>query len=251
MKNHVQKTLRKLNVLNRTQAVGRALALAHRQPVARDKSGQTPIRPRELKSRPIILFFPESFRSRRSSRYWRPPRSSKARSTRTGSWPRARSWRARSSRSSGGDTREIHEAPRTGAGDWSIAVGGGVAVAALWIALDGFLAFGGTPKPFVPLRPDGAYDLPLLAARLVGFVAIVPVIEELFWRSFLMRWIDRRDFLGADPRRASAVALLATSFLFALEHHAWLPGLAAGLLYGMIYRRTGNLTGQHRLSCHQ
>jgi DNA-binding CsgD family transcriptional regulator len=27
VKNHVQKTLRKLNVLNRTQAVGRALAL--------------------------------------------------------------------------------------------------------------------------------------------------------------------------------------------------------------------------------
>jgi hypothetical protein len=137
--------------------------------------------------------------------------------------------------------REIHEAPQTGAGEWSIAVIGGVAIAALWIALDGFLAFGGPPKPFVPLRPDGAYDLPLLAARLLGFVVIVPVIEELFWRSFLMRWIDRRAFLAADPRRASAKAHAVTTILFALEHHAWVPGLAAGLLYGIIYRRTGNL----------
>jgi hypothetical protein len=25
-------------------------------------------------------------------------------------------------------------------------------------------------------------------------------MEELFWRSFLMRWIDRRNFLSVDPR---------------------------------------------------
>lgn len=137
--------------------------------------------------------------------------------------------------------REIREAPRMAAGEWAFATGGGLAIAVIWLALDGFLAFGGAATPFVPLRPDGSYDVPLVAARLVGFVVLIPIIEELFWRSFLMRWIDRREFLEADPRRASGRALVVSSVLFALEHHAWLPGLLAGLLYGNIYRRTGNL----------
>jgi CAAX prenyl protease-like protein len=137
--------------------------------------------------------------------------------------------------------REIHEAPRTGSGDWALAIGGGAAIGALWIALDGVLVFGDSPGPFAPLRPDGSHDLPLLGARLLGFVVFVPLVEELFWRSFLMRWIDRREFLSADPRRSSGMALAVTSILFALEHHAWLPGLAAGLVYGTVYRRTGNL----------
>jgi CAAX prenyl protease-like protein len=93
----------------------------------------------------------------------------------------------------------------------------------------------------VPLREDGGLDPVLVALRLVGFVVVVPVMEELFWRSFLMRWIDRRDFLSVDPRLVSPLALVATSALFALEHSAWLAGLAAGLAYGVVYHRTGNL----------
>jgi len=81
----------------------------------------------------------------------------------------------------------------------------------------------------------------MVVLRLAGFALVVPVMEELFWRSFVMRWIDRRDFLATDPRLASGVAVAASSALFALEHSAWFAGLAAGLAYGTIYRRTGNL----------
>jgi membrane protease YdiL (CAAX protease family) len=34
---------------------------------------------------------------------------------------------------------------------------------------------------------------------LVVGALLVPVMEELFWRSFLMRWIEQPVFEGVDP----------------------------------------------------
>ena len=78
-------------------------------------------------------------------------------------------------------------------------------------------------------------------ARFAILAAVVPVMEELFWRSFLMRWIDRRDFLGLEPRRVSATAVILASGLFALEHSLWVAGLIAGLAYAVLYMTTNNL----------
>jgi CAAX prenyl protease-like protein len=66
-------------------------------------------------------------------------------------------------------------------------------------------------------------------------------MEELFWRSFLLRWIDRRDFLAMDPRQASFTAFALSSTLFALEHTQWLAGFIAGLVYTWLYKKTRNL----------
>jgi len=137
---------------------------------------------------------------------------------------------------------ELRSAPATRVGEWLLAIAMGAGVAVLWVALDAPWAHFGRPAGgFAPLRPDGSLDALLVALRLVGFVLVVPLMEELFWRSFVMRWIDRRDFLSLDPRLASGMALVVSSALFALEHSAWLAGLAAGLAYGTVYRRTGNL----------
>jgi len=139
------------------------------------------------------------------------------------------------------DYIELWQGPRLSARAWALSLAGGVAAFALWITLDsGWVAFdAGTP--FVPLRADGSLDPALVALRLLGLVAVVPVMEELFWRSFLMRWIDRRDFLDADPRRASAAAIVVSSALFASEHALWLAGLLAGLIYAGLFVGTGNL----------
>jgi len=123
------------------------------------------------------------------------------------------------------------------------AVGAGAAVFFLWIHLDfGWATLGGAGTGFVPTLPGGeGIDWTLALPRLAGFALVVPVMEELFWRSFLMRWIDSSDFLALDPRRASAKAVIVSSLLFASEHHLWLAGLIAGVVYGVIYIRTRNL----------
>jgi hypothetical protein len=134
-------------------------------------------------------------------------------------------------------------APRRAAlSDWALAVALGAAVFALWITLDSGWAVIGTPgQGFVPLRGDGSIDPSLVALRLFGLVLVVPVMEELFWRSFVMRWIGRREFLSLDPARVTPLAFALSSALFALEHAQWFAGLLAGLAYGWLYMRSRNL----------
>jgi CAAX prenyl protease-like protein len=126
--------------------------------------------------------------------------------------------------------------------EWALAVVLGVLVFLAWITFDsGWAAFGQRGTGFVPLARNGAIDPTLVLLRLFGLVLVVPIMEELFWRSFLMRWIDKRDFGALDPRRTSVLAFALSSALFALEHSLWFAGLLAGLAYAWIYRRTGNL----------
>ncbi len=80
-------------------------------------------------------------------------------------------------------------------------------------------------------------DLFWLACRWTGSALIVPVIEELFWRSYLMRKLDASDFMAVSPVTASAYAVVASSVLFAVEHQLWFAGLLAGLVYAWLYRR--------------
>jgi uncharacterized protein len=138
---------------------------------------------------------------------------------------------------------ELRSPSRATVGDWLWAIGAGLGVAAAWVMLDaGWMRLGGEGQSgFVPVRADGSLDPTLVALRLFGFVLVVPVMEELFWRSFLMRWIERRDFLSVDPRTVGAMALGLSSLAFALEHREWLAGGLAGIAFGVIYRRTGNL----------
>ena len=80
-----------------------------------------------------------------------------------------------------------------------------------------------------------------LSSRIMGAVLIVPIMEELFWRSFIMRWFDNQNFLSIDPEKISGFAYVGSACLFALEHNLWLAGLFAGLVYGELYKTYKNL----------
>lgn len=80
-----------------------------------------------------------------------------------------------------------------------------------------------------------------LSTRIMGSALIVPIMEELFWRSFIMRWFDNRNFLSVDPEKISGFAYVGSACLFALEHNLWLAGLFAGLVYGELYKTYKNL----------
>jgi CAAX prenyl protease-like protein len=123
-----------------------------------------------------------------------------------------------------------------------LSVAAGLAVFVLWITPQpGWAHIGAPVAGFVPLDANGGLRWDLVAVRTFGAVLVVPVMEELFWRSFLMRWIDRRDFLRLPPGAASSTAVLASSAVFALAHDLWLAGFIAGLVYAHIYRKTGNI----------
>jgi len=138
---------------------------------------------------------------------------------------------------------ELHRPIRMAPRHAGLAAATGLAVFATWIAFDrGWAAFETSGTGFVPLHADGRVDFTLAFLRLAGMGLVVPVMEELFWRSFLLRWIESpRNFLGVDPRRVGIAPFLVTSVLFASEHALWFAGLVAGVSYALVFMRTRNL----------
>ncbi|WP_236027004.1 CAAX prenyl protease-related protein [Geomonas diazotrophica] len=112
----------------------------------------------------------------------------------------------------------------------------------VWINLQVTLPLVGGAAGFDPtLLPEGAPRLVLTAARVAGAVLVVPVMEELFWRSFLLRYLIHPDFESVPLGSFSWSSFLVASALFALEHHFFLAGLAAGAIYNLLLYRTRSL----------
>lgn len=135
---------------------------------------------------------------------------------------------------------ELKDAPRVSARIWVLGVAIGLFVFAFWIVLDIPPLILGEGDGYDP-SVDGAIHLGLAATRLLGSALVVPLMEELFWRSFLMRWLQRPRFLDVDPAEVGWKALLISSAIFAVEHRLWFAGLLAGLIYGELYRRSRNV----------
>lgn len=133
--------------------------------------------------------------------------------------------------------QNLPDARETG---WAVVVG--IAVFALWVQLDApWMQLGSATASFVPLDADGRLIWPLIALRLIGAALVVPVMEELFWRSFLMRWVQNPAFERVDPQTVGIKAIVLSTFVFTLAHTLWLAAIVAGLAYAWLYRRTGKL----------
>jgi CAAX prenyl protease-like protein len=135
-------------------------------------------------------------------------------------------------------SRQLTPEPR----EVALAVLVGLAVFVLWIALDApWMQLGEPAATYVPVGAHGELLWPRIVVRWLGAALLVPVMEELFWRSFLMRWIDRAQFETVDPRRVSFKAIVLSTFVFVLVHTLWLAAAIAGLAYAALYKRTGRL----------
>ena len=123
-----------------------------------------------------------------------------------------------------------------------LAVAAGMLVFVLWINLDApWMTIGAPSAPFKPLTAAGAIDMPQVAIRFIGAVLLVPLMEELFWRSFLMRWVQNPVFEGVQPAAVGLRAIVIATFLFVLAHTLWLAAAIAGLAYALLYIRSGKL----------
>jgi CAAX prenyl protease-like protein len=135
---------------------------------------------------------------------------------------------------------------------WLKSVALGVVVFLLWIAPDllfpswrgeWFLTNGLTGRVETPLSPEGRHDVLVLMLRTFRAVIIVPIVEELFWRGWLPRWLDNMpDFRKVPLGTYTRLAFWATAILFAAEHGPmWDVGLVAGVIYNWWMKKTRSL----------
>ncbi len=82
----------------------------------------------------------------------------------------------------------------------------------------------------------------VLVLRAVRSAGIVPIVEELFWRAWMMRWLIAPDFRAVRLGAYTAQSFWIVAFLFASEHGSyWDVGLAAGIVYNWWMVRTRSL----------
>lgn len=132
-----------------------------------------------------------------------------------------------------------------------LTIGVGVAVFLIWIGPD--VLFPGYREHWLfqndltgrlksSMSPEMRANVVSLLFRSIRAAVLVPIIEELFWRAWLMRWVINTEFwripLGTYTFRSMAVVAL----LFASEHGPyWEVGLVAGVIYNWLMIRTKSL----------
>ncbi len=120
--------------------------------------------------------------------------------------------------------------------EWVTALCCGLLALVIWIAPDEYLFQFGQNSGFDPYAFGwpGAATKGLIAARLIGAGVVVPVMEELFWRSFLMRYLINPNFRSVPMGAFAWFSFIGVAILFGLEHHRVIVGIVAGVIYNLL-----------------
>jgi len=135
------------------------------------------------------------------------------------------------------------------------AVAVGVAVFVMWVGLNDYYPKLGKAGPgWDPHRQFGAGSALawlFIVGRILGSTFVVPPLEEVFYRSFLYRYIIKVEFLSVPLGTFHWTAFLATSAIFGFEHHEWLAGILCGFAYqGLVCwkKRLGDAITAHAIT---
>ena len=125
---------------------------------------------------------------------------------------------------------------------------GGLVVNVLWIAPEystwyrtwmelpiGELPPASGPSPYEP----SVCGWPLTIVKLIGSAFVIAPVEEVFFRSFLYRRLQARDFRAMPLSRFDLSSFLWMVFLFTLEHDRPVVAALAGAAYGLLAIRFG------------
>jgi CAAX prenyl protease-like protein len=120
----------------------------------------------------------------------------------------------------------------------------GIAVFIMWVGLAPLVSLLGLNPSWIIIkpagtaewRPPGFFQSMALAwffiiVRIVGSTVVVPPIEEVFFRSFVYRYVAKPDFQTVPLGQFLWTPFIVTSVLFGFEHREWLAGILCGFAY--------------------
>ncbi len=126
-----------------------------------------------------------------------------------------------------------------------LAIAAGIFVFGLWISPQWLF---GQPARLEGFNPDVFADsAPLywatILARFLRLVVVVPLVEEIFWRGFLMRYLVDESFTKVPFGKYTHLSFWGVTGAFALAHWGpdFIPAVLTGAIYGWIAVRTKSL----------
>jgi len=119
----------------------------------------------------------------------------------------------------------------------------GIAIFAIWVGLDPWYPqwfhTGATGNPGDVFGTGQAWFF--IIVHLAGMTLVVPPIEEVFFRSFLYRYLATKDFLAIPLNRFLPVPFFSTAIIFGLSHNEWLAGILCGATFQWLVLRKNRL----------
>ena len=116
-----------------------------------------------------------------------------------------------------------------------VAVLTGVVVFVVWVGLDAhypkFAAGGDVWNPHRAFGEGSGLAWFFIGVRIVGSTLVVPMIEEVFYRSYLYRVIARADFQAVPLGQFAWLPFVATAGAFGVAHREWLAGILCACAY--------------------
>lgn len=141
---------------------------------------------------------------------------------------------------------------------WSFsweAVGVGLAVFGVWVGLDSlYPKMTTTAQPWNPQAQFGSSaELAWLFVfvRIAGSTLIVPPLEEVFYRSFLYRYIAKPEFETIELGKFMVKPFLITAAVFGAAHYEWLSAIFCAIaLQALVIRhkRLGDAMTAHAVA---
>jgi len=117
----------------------------------------------------------------------------------------------------------------------------GLAVYGLWVATvppasdSGDFLYGSLLEMKAPAR------VVWIVMRVFGSTLIVPIVEELAFRGYLLRRLTARNFEAVSYANVAWLPLVGSSLVFGSLHGHLLAGTIAGLLFGLVQARGGRI----------
>lgn len=120
---------------------------------------------------------------------------------------------------------------------WSVLIG--VAVFVVWVLLVDRVP--NAERTEAALWREGADPALWIILRAIVSVLIVPIVEELAFRGYLLRKLVSADFETVRVGAFTTASLVASSLLFGLLHQDWIAGTIAGLAYALAQWQGGSI----------
>ncbi len=128
---------------------------------------------------------------------------------------------------------------------WLWGVAAGLLALAIWLSPQELFGAAARNKGF---NPEVFHDTPLLywltvLARFARLVIVVPLLEEIFWRGFLMRYLINERFSAVAFGAYRHFSFLAVAVLFMLVHSPqdYIGAFLTGVLYNGLAVKTKSL----------